>query len=49
MQWTSLDSFRAMGGYGVYVWGAYGVSLALLLAECASLALAARRAPGDEA
>jgi heme exporter protein D len=49
MQWTSLESFLALGGYGAYVWGAYGVSLALLLAECAALALAARRAPGDEA
>ncbi len=39
MNWTSLDQFLHMGGYGLYVWGAYGVTLAALLAE----ALLARR------
>jgi heme exporter protein D len=33
MNWTSLDQFLAMGGYGLYVWGSYGVTLALLLLE----------------
>jgi heme exporter protein D len=40
MSWGSLDNFLAMGGYGLYVWGSYGVTLALILAE---LALLARR------
>jgi heme exporter protein D len=33
MNWTSLDQFLHMGGYGLYVWGSYGVTLAVLLAE----------------
>ena len=39
MSWQSLDDFARMGGYGLYVWGSYGVTLALLVAE----ALAVRR------
>ena len=31
MNWGSLDEFLAMGGYGFYVWGSYGVA-----ALCAS-------------
>ncbi len=38
MQWHSLDEFLHMGGYGLYVWGSYGVTFALFAAE----ALAAR-------
>ena len=38
MSWGSLDNFLAMGGYGLYVWGAYGVTLALLAAEIVLLA-----------
>ena len=33
MNWQSLDQFLHMGGYGLYVWGAYGVTLLVLLAE----------------
>jgi heme exporter protein D len=33
MNWTSLDQFFHMGGYGLYVWGSYGVTLVVLLAE----------------
>jgi len=39
MNWQSLDQFLHMGGYGLYVWGSYGATLALMLAE----ALSARR------
>ena len=39
MSWPSFDEFARMGGYGLYVWGSYGVTLALLVAE----ALAVRR------
>ena len=33
MNWQSLDHFLAMGGYGLYVWGSYAVTFALLAAE----------------
>jgi len=39
MNWQSFDQFLHMGGYGLYVWGSYGATLALMLTE----ALAARR------
>jgi heme exporter protein D len=52
MSWGSLDNFLAMGGYGLYVWGAYGVTLALMVAEIVLLArrrraLLARKRSGD--
>jgi len=28
-----MSNFFAMGGYGLYVWGAYGVTFALLALE----------------
>jgi len=28
-----MSDFFAMGGYGLYVWGAYGVTFALLALE----------------
>ena len=33
MNWHSAQEFFAMGGYGLYVWGAYGVTAALMLVE----------------
>ena len=33
MQWNSLSEFISMGGYGAYVWGSYGVTFVLLIAE----------------
>ncbi len=39
MNWQSLDQFLHMGGYGLYVWGSYAMTLAVLAAE----ALAVRR------
>ncbi len=33
MIWTTPEDFFHMGGYGLYVWGSYAVTLALLLAE----------------
>ena len=33
MNWQSMDEFFRMGGYGLYVWGSYGVTLAVMLAE----------------
>ena len=33
MQWNSASEFFAMGGYGLYVWGSYGVALLLMVLE----------------
>ena len=33
MSWASASEFFAMGGYGLYVWGAYGVTAALMLID----------------
>jgi heme exporter protein D len=33
MHWNSLDDFLHMGGYGLYVWGSYGLCLLAMLAE----------------
>ena len=33
MIWGSFDEFVHMGGYGFYVWGSYGVTLAILVGE----------------
>jgi heme exporter protein D len=42
MSWGSFSEFAHMGGYGFYVWGSYGVTLALLVAEAVSLVLRER-------
>lgn len=47
MHWDSLDAFLAMGGYGRYVWGAYGVTVALLIAESVLLVRRQRAARDD--
>ncbi|MGZ5094495.1 MAG: heme exporter protein CcmD [Burkholderiales bacterium] len=41
MTWSSANDFLAMGGYGVYVWGSYGVTLFVI--ACEILAVRARR------
>ncbi len=33
MQWESWSAFWQMGGAAPYVWGSYGVTLALIVAE----------------
>lgn len=33
MNWGSAAEFFAMGGYGLYVWGSYGVAAACLAVE----------------
>ena len=37
MQWGSVSEFFAMGGYGLYVWGAYAVTAAVIAAELVAL------------
>jgi heme exporter protein D len=46
MNWGSWENFLAMGGYGLYVWGSYAVTLALFVVELALLALRKRNAVG---
>lgn len=33
MNWNSATEFWAMGGYGFYVWGSFGLCAAVMLAE----------------
>jgi heme exporter protein D len=33
MSWGSLSEFFAMGGYGLYVWGSYGMAVLCLAVE----------------
>ena len=47
MNWASAADFFAMGGYGVYVWGAYAVTAALMLVEPALAMQRGRRAVRD--
>ena len=47
MYWKSFDDFVHMGGYGLYVWGSYFVSLAVMLAESHLAARRQRRALAD--
>ena len=41
MNWGSWQNFLHMGGYGLYVWGSYVVTMIVLVAEI--VALVARR------
>ena len=53
MNWGTWADFWSMGGYGLYVWGSYGVTAALVAAEIVMLgtrrraALAAARGDAD--
>lgn len=49
MNWTSVADFVHMGGYGLYVWGSFGMVAATLLAEVVQLRLRRRALlNGDE-
>jgi heme exporter protein D len=37
MNWQSWSQFLAMGGYGLYVWGSYAVTVVVLAAEIVAL------------
>lgn len=41
---ATLTEFLAMGGYGFYVWGAYGVTALVIAIEIVSLRARRRRA-----
>ena len=36
MQWNNLADFLAMGGYGSFVWSAYGLTAVILAAMTAA-------------
>jgi len=42
MNWGSWQNFVHMGGYGLYVWGSYGVTLVLIVAEIVALVMRRR-------
>jgi heme exporter protein D len=42
MNWGSWQNFFAMGGYGLYVWGSYAVTLIVLAAEIVELIMRRR-------
>jgi heme exporter protein D len=33
MQWNSVSEFFDMGGYALYVWGSFGISALVVIAE----------------
>ena len=37
MNWHSWSEFLAMGGYALYVWGSYAVTLVVLVGEIVAL------------
>jgi len=37
MNWSSVGDFLHMGGYGLYVWGSFGMCALVLGAECGAL------------
>lgn len=42
MNWAGWADFFAMGGYALYVWGSYAVTLGLMVMEIVLLALRRR-------
>lgn len=43
MSWTGVAAFLNMGGYGLYVWGSYAVTLGLLALEAIAVTQRERR------
>ena len=44
MNWNSMSEFFAMGGYALYVWGSYGMTIVLVVVELISLRARRNRA-----
>jgi heme exporter protein D len=42
MNWHSWSEFFAMGGYALYVWGSYAVTLVVLIGEIVALVMRRR-------
>ena len=49
MNFATFGEFLAMGHHGLYVWTAYGISLAILILNVALPLMARRRYLQDEA
>jgi len=47
MNWTDWPQFIAMGGYGLYVWGSFGMCIVVLVLEVALLAVRRRALESD--
>lgn len=47
MNWGGIDGFFHMGGYGLYVWGSYAVTLGCMVIEPILAARRRRRALRD--
>lgn len=47
MNWGSWDNFLRMGGYGFFVWGSYGMAMAILVVEVWQLKVRRRRAVAE--
>ena len=47
MNWTDWPQFIAMGGYGFYVWGSFGMCIVVLVVEVALLAVRRRALESD--
>jgi heme exporter protein D len=43
MNWNSLDEFLTMGGYGLYVWGSYGVVALCMVVEVIAVRVGYKR------
>ena len=48
LYWQSWSDFVAMGGYGLYVWGSFAVTAAVLLGEVWALRANRRALLRDE-
>jgi heme exporter protein D len=42
LNWANASDFLAMGGYGLYVWGSFGVTALVMLLEMWSLSVRRR-------
>ena len=42
MNWHSWSDFLAMGGYALYVWGSYALTLVVLIGEIVALIMRRR-------
>ena len=43
MNWGGLNEFLAMGGYGLYVWGSYGMTVICIFLEVFFLSRAMKK------
>lgn len=42
LNWSGASDFLAMGGYGLYVWGSFGLTALIILLELWSLSMRRR-------